>query len=193
MSAEPKCASQVADECSEVIDVNGYKVKAISAPLLRAIFAKHGDIAAHCLYKSAAVRGSLLEVVCDIVKRLQSKPIDAIISELQAMENEVSDAEAAKLQVTWLQQWLQKIREVEEVGQKSLLLKETKAKTILVAKAAKRDLEQKQLELVAAQERVREAERCVKALACVAEKISNELSDSEAKASSWRNLVDELS
>lgn len=167
-------------------------MKASTAPLLRAIFAKHGDIAAHCLYKSAAVRASLLEVVCDIVKRLQSNTIESIISELQAIENEVSDAEAAKLQVSWLQQYLKKIREVEEVGQRSLLLKDIKANTILVTKAAKRDLEQKQLELVAAQERLREAERCVKALACVAEKISNDILDSEAKESSWRKLLDEL-
>lgn len=192
VSAEPQCPSQVANACSGTIDVHGYKVKASTAPLLGAIFAKHGDIAAHCLYKSAAVRASLLEVVCDIVKRLQSNPIESIISELQAIENEVSDAEAAKLQVSWLEQYLKKIREVEEVGQRSLLLKDMKANTILVTKAAKRDLEQKQLELVAAQERLREAERCVKALACVGEKISNDILDSEAKESSWRKLVDEL-
>lgn len=192
VSPETVCTSQAIDACSEAIDVHGYKVKASSAPLLRAIFAKHGDIAADCLYKSAAVRTSLLEVVCHIIKRLQCNSNEAIISELNSMESEVSDAEAAKLEVSWLKQYLKEIREVEEVGHKSLLLKDIKAKTFLVAKAAKRDLEQKQLELVEAQERFREAERCVKVLECVDKKITNDISRSEAKASSWRKLLDDL-
>ncbi|KAD6118768.1 hypothetical protein E3N88_10039 [Mikania micrantha] len=53
---------------SGMICVRGYKVKESNAPILEAIFKKHGDIAAECVFKTNSVRSSILEVVCEVVK-----------------------------------------------------------------------------------------------------------------------------
>ncbi|GJZ28067.1 putative reverse transcriptase domain-containing protein, partial [Tanacetum coccineum] len=48
---------------------SGYNVKSINAPILEAIFKKHGDIAAKCVFLDA-MRTYLLEAVCEIVRRI---------------------------------------------------------------------------------------------------------------------------
>lgn len=171
-------------EASIPVDVGGYRVKAANAPILTSILAKYGDIAAHCMFTSAAVRASMLEVICDIVKRLQSNNAEDNISQLEAMESEVRDAEAAKIEVSWLQQCMVKFREAK-VGKSPLLLKEMKGNLMLVSKAAQRDL-------AAAQKWAKEAESCMGALAVVGKKISDDMSLHVAKESEWRNPLDEL-
>ncbi|XP_059643273.1 uncharacterized protein LOC132285123 isoform X2 [Cornus florida] len=169
-----------------MVYVNGYKVKASAASKLGAIFAKYGDISANCQFKSASARVSLLGFVCDLVQRLQSNAITHIITELKVIENEVSDAEAAKLEVSWPREHLAKIHVVEEVGQRSSLHKNAKANSILVIKAATKELEQRQVELVAAQEGVKEAEKCVNAMKLVSQKIDDTILESEAEEYFWR-------
>nr|GFB67573.1 hypothetical protein [Tanacetum cinerariifolium] len=63
--------------------VQGYKVKKINAPILEAIFKKHGDIASDCVLKTASVRESILQVVCEVVKRIQTNDVATIISDME--------------------------------------------------------------------------------------------------------------
>ncbi|KAL8117414.1 sister chromatid cohesion protein PDS5 homolog D-like isoform X2 [Apium graveolens] len=175
---------QVVEASNIPVDVGGYRVKAANAPILRSILAKYGDIAAHCMFTSAAVRASMLEVICDIVKRLQSNNVEDNMLQLEAMENEVRDAEAAKIEVSWLQQCMKQFREAE-VWRSPSQLKEMNAKLMLVSRAAERDL-------AAAQKWAQESENCVRALAVVGKKFSDDLSFHEAEACQWRNPLDEL-
>lgn len=175
---------QVVEASNILVDVRGYRVKATNAPLLRSILAKYGDIAAHCMFTSAAVRASMLEVICDIVKRLQNNNLENNILQLEAMETEVRDAEAAKIEVSWLQQCMKNFREAE-VGRSPSQLKEINAKLILVSRAAQRDL-------AAAQKWAKESENCMRALAVVGKKFSDDMSFHEAEACQWRNPLDEL-
>ncbi|KAK3030080.1 hypothetical protein RJ639_037628 [Escallonia herrerae] len=185
-------SSQSAIACSEKVEVNGYKVNASSAAMLAAIFEKHGDIAANCLHKSPSVKAFFLEVVCDVVQRLhcplqcEGNAVD--IPTLQEIENGVSDAEAANLEVSWLREHLRAIHELAKAGQRSSLLKEVKAKTLLASKAATRDLRQRQVELEAAQERLEKARRCVEALELVTRKINDDILESKAKENSLTRL-----
>ncbi|KAK3035804.1 hypothetical protein RJ639_034620 [Escallonia herrerae] len=181
-------SSQLAIACSEKVEVNGYKVNASSAAVLTAIFEKHGDIAANCLHKSPSVKAFFLEVVCDFVQRLQCEGNAIDIPTLQEIENGVSDAEAANLEVSWLREDLRAIHELANAGQRSSLLKEVNAKTLLASKAAMRDLRQRQVELEAAQERLEKARRCVEALELVTRKINNDILESEAKENSLTSL-----
>ena len=98
---------------SIAVDVGGYRVKAANAPILTSIIARCGDIAANCMLTSATVGASVLEVICDIVKRLQSSNAAHTISHLKAMETELRDAEAARIEVSWLQLFLTKFREAQ--------------------------------------------------------------------------------
>lgn len=182
--AEHTISDQVVEASSMPVDIGGYRVKAANAPILTSILAKYGDIAAHCAFTSASVRASLLEVICDIVKRLQSNKKEDNISQLEAMETEVRAAETAKIEVSWLQQCLKKFREAV-VRQSPSLLREMNGNLILVSKAVQRDL-------AAAQKWAKDAENCMRALAVVGKKLSEDMSMHEAKESEWRNPLDEL-
>nr|XP_016499956.1 PREDICTED: uncharacterized protein LOC107818446 isoform X3 [Nicotiana tabacum] len=147
------------DECCELVDVHGYKVKVSSAPTLAAIFSKYGDITANCQYKSPTVKASLLEVVSDVVRRLKTSDIDTNFSAIQDMKSVVSDAADAKLDVSWLQQYLEEISEEEDVKKKSSNLMELRVTTMLATKAAKKDLVERNGEVLAAEKRLKKAER----------------------------------
>ncbi|XP_049395843.1 sister chromatid cohesion protein PDS5 homolog D-like isoform X3 [Solanum stenotomum] len=95
------------------VDVHGYKVKVSSAPILTAIFAKYGDIAINCHYKSLASRASLLDLVCDVVKSLKAG--DVVSSSMKQMKSFVSTAVEVELDVAWLQQYLDEISKEEDM------------------------------------------------------------------------------
>ncbi|KAL0441710.1 UNVERIFIED_CONTAM: hypothetical protein Sradi_0109900 [Sesamum radiatum] len=187
---DPKLSAVLIDD--GLVNINGYKVKRATATVLEAIFAKYGDIAAHCLYKSTSVKASLLEVICNIVQRLQFYDFEAILSDLEAMENEVSDVEASKIKVSWLQEHLANVRKVAAFREKSFQLKKTKGKTGLVTKAAAKELKLRQAELLLAQERFKEAEKRVTAIRLVCRKIDDDILESESEEYFWKRRLDDL-
>lgn len=137
------------------VDVHGYEVKVRSAPILAAIFAKYGDIAANCDYKSLASRASLLDAVSDIVRRLRTGDVGS--SSIKEMKLLLSLAADVKVDVTWLQQFLDEISQGMEKKSSDLLeLRET---TMCVSKAAKKDLVERNMEVLAAEEQLKKAER----------------------------------
>ncbi|XP_011073337.1 uncharacterized protein LOC105158317 [Sesamum indicum] len=187
---DPKVSAVLSDD--GLVNINGYKVKSATAPVLEAIFAKYGDIAAHCLYKSTSVKASLLEVICNIVQRLQFYDFEAILSDLEAMESEVSDVEASKIKVSWLQEHLVNVRKVAAFRAKSSQLKKTKVKTGLITKAAAKELKQRQAELLLAQEHFKEAEKRVNAIRLVSRKIDDDILESESEEYFWKRRLDDL-
>nr|XP_043636785.1 uncharacterized protein LOC122607801 [Erigeron canadensis] len=162
-------------QCS-VICVQGYEVKESVAPILEAIFKKHGDIAAECIYTIASVKASFLEAVCEVVRRIQANDVTEKMEEIEAL---VSQAQAAKIDVSWLWVHLEAIYKRKEVMKKWSLLMETKVNTGLVQIAAQMDLRERCAELVTAQERFEEAERCIRVLHLVEKKLNNEILDSK--------------
>nr|GEV23097.1 phospholipase-like protein [Tanacetum cinerariifolium] len=172
---------KVSSSQSDIICVQGYKVKNFNAPILRAIFRSHGDIAANCVFTYAAVRTSLLEAVCEIAGQIKSNDVTNIISEMEEIESEVSAAEASKINVSWLQAHLETIRKRNEAQKKVNLLMEMKTSTILAKKAASTDLKDKYDNLVAAMNQYKEAKRCVKVLDLVEKKLSNDILESKAE------------
>ncbi|GJT96792.1 phospholipase-like protein [Tanacetum coccineum] len=82
--------------------VQGYKVKQSVAAILKAIFKKYGDIASECVFKTVSMRESILEMVCEVFKQIQTNDITTIISKMGEIECNVSDAEAANINVSWL-------------------------------------------------------------------------------------------
>ncbi|KAL3835482.1 hypothetical protein ACJIZ3_010218 [Penstemon smallii] len=159
----------------DLVNINGYKVKATTAPVLEAIFAKYGDITAHCLYKSLSVKASLLEVICNIVQRLQYSHIEAILSNLEVIENEISDVEASKIEVAWLHDHLEKVRKVAACGKKCLQLREDKVTSGIVTKSATKELTQRRAELMEALERFRDAEKRETVMKLVSRKIEDDV------------------
>ncbi|XP_022033882.1 uncharacterized protein LOC110935838 [Helianthus annuus] len=166
---------------SDIICVQGYNVKQSVAPILESIFKKHGDIAAECVFKPASMRSSFLENVCEVVSRIQTN--DGIDS-IEEIEQQVLATEAANINVSWLRAHLDVIRKRKEASTKCSLLMETKVNTVLVKKAAQMDLRERCVELMSAQERFEEAERCVRVLHLVENNLNDSILESKGNIDS---------
>ncbi|WMV30613.1 hypothetical protein MTR67_023998 [Solanum verrucosum] len=150
-----KVSPEDGDVSNELVDVCGYKVKVSSALILATIFAKYGDITVNCQCKSLAARASLLDVISDVIRRLKTG--DVGISSIKAMRYVVSVD--AKLDVAWLQQYLDEITEEEDMEKKSSLLMALRETTKLVSKATKKDLVERNKDVLAAKKRLKKAKR----------------------------------
>ena len=120
------------------VDVHGYKVKVSSGPILTAIFAKYGDIAVNCHYKSLDFRAFLCDIVCDVVRRLKTG--DVGFTSINDMRIFVSAEAKVKLDVTWLQQYLDDISEEGDMEKKLSDLTELGKTTMLVSIATEKDI-----------------------------------------------------
>nr|GEX15919.1 RNA-directed DNA polymerase, eukaryota [Tanacetum cinerariifolium] len=143
---------------SGIICVQGYKVKKVYEPILEAILTKHGDVASVCVFTDAAMRRSLLEAVCDIVRRIETYDVTNIMSSIKEIESQLHVAKAAKIKVSWLQDHSEAIRKSYEAEKKATMLMELQTNTILVERAARSDLKERHAKLVAAQNEFAEAE-----------------------------------
>ncbi|PWA94379.1 phospholipase-like protein [Artemisia annua] len=141
---------EVSSPQSGIICVQGYKMENVYAPILETIFKKHGDIAAECVFTDS-MRTSLLEVVCKIVRLIETNDVTNIISKMKEIKNQVTVAETAKIDVSWLRAHLEAIHKMNEAGKKVTMLVELKTNTILVKRAAQTDLNERHAKLVAAQ------------------------------------------
>ncbi|PWA55246.1 phospholipase-like protein [Artemisia annua] len=172
---------KVSSSQSDMICVQGYKVKNINAPILESIFRSHGDIAAKCVFTDAVVRTSLLEAICEIARRIKTNDVTNIISKMEEIESQVSAAEASKINVSWLQPHLETIRKRNEAQKNKTLLMEMKKNTTLIKMAAKTDLKERCDEFVAASNRLVKANKCVKVLELVEKKLTNDVLEFKAE------------
>nr|GEW08024.1 phospholipase-like protein [Tanacetum cinerariifolium] len=146
---------------SGVTCVQGYTVKNINAPILESIFKKHGDIAATCVFKTSSARESILDAVCEVVRKIQTNDVTAIISDMDEIKSQVSGAEAIKMNVAWLRAHLEAIHRRAEAKKSCSLLMKMNANTSLVTRAAEMDLKEILSELTTVQERFEKAKGCV--------------------------------
>ncbi|GJS22491.1 phospholipase-like protein [Tanacetum coccineum] len=175
---EQEVPRKVLSPQSGIVSVQGYKVKNINAPILEAIFNKHGDIAADCVFNIASVIEPILEVVCDVVRNIQTHDVTTIISEVAEIESLVSAAEANKINVSWLRAHLESIHKRNNAKKNCSLLMKTKANTSLVTRAARMDLK-------STKERFEKSERCVKVLDLVEKKLHGNFLESKAEKDLW--------
>ncbi|XP_076920191.1 uncharacterized protein LOC143581249 [Bidens hawaiensis] len=174
---EGKISSQ-----SDMICIQGYKVKQSVAPILESIFKKHGDIASKCVFKPAPMRSSFLEIICEVVRRLQT---NYDIDNIEEMEQQVLASEEANINVSWLRSHLETIHKRKEASKKCNLLMETKATAISVKTDAVLDLRERCAELVAAQERFEKGEKCVRVLHLVEKNLNDSILEAKGNIDSW--------
>nr|GEU66548.1 phospholipase-like protein [Tanacetum cinerariifolium] len=89
--------TKVSTTQSGLKSIQGYKVKKSVAPILKAIIKKHGDIASDCVFKTPSVRASILEVICEVVSRIQTNDVADTISEMEEMQCQVKIRIASSL------------------------------------------------------------------------------------------------
>ncbi|GJZ21246.1 phospholipase-like protein [Tanacetum coccineum] len=194
-----------APPASDIISVQGYSVKQSIATTLEAIFKKHGDILADCFYQTASVRTYFLEVICEVSKLLETSDVTTIISKMEEIDFQVSEADAANIDVSWLQAQLDIIRTRNEALKKNHftygdetqercvkaeecikvldkradLVEDKPISTIISKRAARADMRERCRERVVAQEEFEKAERCVTVLDLVEKKLSKDILESQ--------------
>ncbi|KAL0342044.1 UNVERIFIED_CONTAM: hypothetical protein Scaly_1867000 [Sesamum calycinum] len=160
------------------VDVDGYKVKSEIVPLLKAIFAKYGDIAKHSTF-SMESRSCLLELVCSIYKRLEASKLAQLTPlELQSMLGQIGDLELVKVEVGWLHHRLNQISKARQLFEGVSTFKDVEARTILAIDESKKAVETYEKEL----------ETCMAAVNRLQEKIRQE----KEELADVQSLVDQI-
>ncbi|KAK4395274.1 hypothetical protein Sango_1681700 [Sesamum angolense] len=160
------------------VDVDGYKVKSEIVPLLKAIFAKYGDIAKHSTF-SMESRSCLLELVCSIYKRLEASKLAQLTPlELQSMLGQIGDLELVKVEVGWLHHRLNQISKARQLFEGVSTFKDVEARTILAIDESKKAVETYEKEL----------ENCMAAVNRLQEKIRQE----KEELADVQSLVDQI-
>ncbi|KAH6768428.1 hypothetical protein C2S51_013764 [Perilla frutescens var. frutescens] len=83
--------------------VQGHRVKAEFAPLLKGIFHKYGDITRGSDVKSSNLLSTFLERICHVYQRLErTNFLDLTRAEIDSMISELRHLESRKLSVGWI-------------------------------------------------------------------------------------------
>ncbi|KAL9996535.1 putative sister chromatid cohesion protein Pds5 [Helianthus debilis subsp. tardiflorus] len=172
VSAIPDSVGNDSSHESGVICLQGYKVKQSYAPILEAIFNKHGDIAANCVFKTSSARTYFLEVVCEIVERIQTTDMIEIVEDI---EGQLLDVEVANINVSWIRAHIEAFHK----GNEARMVMKTKANLTLVKMPARRDLEMRYAKFLAARERFEKADKCMQVLHLVEKKLNDSILDTK--------------
>ncbi|KAL0439640.1 UNVERIFIED_CONTAM: hypothetical protein Slati_2447000 [Sesamum latifolium] len=176
--ARPSIPKVVVQVENPFVDVDGYKVKSETVPLLKAIFAKYGDIAKHSTF-SVESRSCLLELVCSIYKRLEASKLAQLTPlELQSMLGQIGDLELVKVEVGWLHDRLNQISKARQLFEGVSTFKDAEARTILAINERKKALETYEKEL----------ETCMAAVNWLQEKLRQE----KEELADVQTLVDQI-
>ena len=125
-----------------LVSVQGYRVKEASAPILRNVMEKHGDIAMNCIVKTVESRSFFLEKICEIIQTLQTKKfVDITQTEVKKMHALVGDLGRVNLDVGWLHKRLEEILEAIEMIKQSAQFKENRERNAEIIQESKRALE----------------------------------------------------
>ncbi|XVF59696.1 hypothetical protein PTKIN_Ptkin07bG0296800 [Pterospermum kingtungense] len=99
-----------------LVTVEGYRVKEASAPILRDVMEKHGDISMNCIVETVDGRSFFLEKLCEIMQTLQTTKFEDITqTEVKKMLALVADLGRVNLDVEWLRKRLEEIVEAIEL------------------------------------------------------------------------------
>ncbi|XP_059670815.1 uncharacterized protein LOC132316339 [Cornus florida] len=179
-----------------LVTVNGYRVKPEWASLLNTIFLRHGDIAKDCSLVGIRSRSSLLEIICEIIQKLQDTEFIHITPvELKSMIDHVCDMETVKLEVRWLHQRLDDIFEAMRQFKGYSSLKKAQRRTTKVIEKKEEEIKSFNMEFLATQEeilalqqksltlkeKVLSAEDELTSIKAEAEKIDETVSETKAK------------
>ncbi|XP_027180047.1 uncharacterized protein LOC113778753 [Coffea eugenioides] len=162
-----------------LVTVHQYRVNQEVAPLLRAIFAKYGDIAKNTILESPKTRRIFLEMVCGIYQKLENSGILDISSfELNTLLRLIHDLECMKLDVKWLHQKIDEISYAKHIlGDYFSLKKERTRNFELIAR--------KEEELGVLQKKIFSEKVELEAMKNKAEEIDKKVVDLKEKASGF--------
>ncbi|GJV78718.1 phospholipase-like protein [Tanacetum coccineum] len=139
-----------------------------AGPALREVIISQLDIC-------AAIRTLYLRGFVYIVRRIETNDLTNIISSIDEIESQVYAAEAAKINVSWLQTSLNDIHKRNEAGKKVTMLMNLKSNTTLAKRAAGTDRKERHAKLVTAQNQFAEAQRCEEVLKLKEKKLNDDV------------------
>lgn len=158
-----------------LVTVHGYRVKEEAAPLVRAILARHGDIAKDCTLESPRTRSVFLEMVCGISRKLEKiRFVDITTSEVNALLQDIYDLEHLKIDVQWLHQRMDEISQAKHLLRSYSDLKKENARNLEL-------IERKEEELAVLQQKILLAEDELAAMKIKAEESNKKVTDIKEK------------
>ncbi|OMO56965.1 Phospholipase-like protein [Corchorus capsularis] len=135
-----------------LVSIHGYRVQEASAPILRKVIEKHGDIAMNCISESMEIRSFLLDKVCEVVQKLQTSKLFQITKiEVTKMRTDVIHIGELKVNVGWLRKSLDEILEVLELIKLYPKFRELRKKNNEIIKESERQMEKFKEKIHAAQ------------------------------------------
>ncbi|KAF8399266.1 hypothetical protein HHK36_015131 [Tetracentron sinense] len=124
------------------IVVGGYKVRPSSAPVLRAVFNRHRDIASGCRLKDVTTKAFFLEVVCSVVMEMQQKSVKSLRrSDLERWDRLLADSEAVGIQIDWIRTRTTELASMMDAACKFTAIENLRKVQFSALEAAKKALE----------------------------------------------------
>ncbi|KAL0415422.1 UNVERIFIED_CONTAM: hypothetical protein Slati_3374100 [Sesamum latifolium] len=128
----------------EVQNVDGHPVRPTCAPMVRRIFAKHGDIASNVPFmRHPEITAVLLEVICDVVKKIVQNDFHTVLADLDDMMVLAPVAQLGEIDTSWLEKCLEELCEIRS----------------LIVKAAAKDFDAKNKMMMMAKKRFKKVQR----------------------------------
>ncbi|KAL0319062.1 UNVERIFIED_CONTAM: hypothetical protein Sangu_2062400 [Sesamum angustifolium] len=128
----------------ELVYVGGHPVRPAFAPLVRRIFAKHGDIASKVPFmRHPEITAVLLEVICDVVKKIVQNDFHTVLADLDDMMVLAPVAQMGQIDISWLEKRLEELYEIRN----------------LIVKAAAKDFDAKNKMMMMAKKRFKAVQR----------------------------------
>ncbi|XP_011073334.1 MATH domain and coiled-coil domain-containing protein At3g58210-like [Sesamum indicum] len=123
--------------------VDGHPVRPAFAPMVRRIFAKHGDIASNVPFmRHPEITAVLLEVVCDVVKKIVQNDFHTVLVDLDDMMVLAPVAQMGEIDTSWLEKALEELYEIRN----------------LIVKAAAKDFDAKKKMMMMAKKRFKKVQ-----------------------------------
>ncbi|KAL3614773.1 hypothetical protein CASFOL_040434 [Castilleja foliolosa] len=176
-------------------DVCGHKVKSEFAPLLRRVFAKHGDITAHTVLESPNILSNYLQQLCRVCEHLERAKFLLIKrAELDSMLADVHDFEKVNLNVGWLRERLDYVTQTWIGYEQYYSLKEELGKYEESIRSVEEKLDGYKSRLCDVQQRIVDVEGELEAKRAKAGPVRNVVLDLKArlKILAKKNLMDGL-
>ncbi|KAK4436681.1 hypothetical protein Salat_0002000 [Sesamum alatum] len=124
--------------------VGGHPVRATIAPMVRRIFAKHGNIASNVPYvRHPEITAVLFEVVCDVVKKIVQDDFHTVLADLEETMVLAPVAQMGEIDTSWLEKALAELDEIRN----------------LTIKAAAKDFDAKKKMMMMAKNRFKKVQR----------------------------------
>ncbi|KAL8503371.1 hypothetical protein ACS0TY_022200 [Phlomoides rotata] len=162
---------------------------------IKAIEKMHGDITKNCLLESDCMKTLVLIGICQVVQDMQKKRLkDVDISSLESHYTAVRDAENMKVNVQWLRNRLDEIKDAVSLSSEAIGIENERNGLLVTIDRKKSELLLRRVELERLKSEVEDIEEQIAREAVMVDELNKKYGDSMSRISEFQkmNLMDGL-